>query len=488
MGLSPLRFRSVAYCKPHTTEDGIPTSISWALSSKIATSISKKHELEFIVSSSLDKPGANARKLIRSHVMRGKNQRKRPADRPKLRSWIYQERARNYNSPQNSAAVSRQYTPLPMQIGCDFPVTQFACDMPSYAVDLVFKFFTVVGQARYYPIELCLTQPNNSIFIEYLALDALYCQLAVWASQAYFDIKHAQETLAMLQQRIYDHQLATSDVTILVVACYAMITALVSSEPESSRKYMMGLYRMVELRGGAKAFQHNDQIQVKLCRADLCTPMLTGGKPMLFPVAEISWEPYIAKKQDTSRDSLPKHFKGSDTKLGNILADHQEFTRDANLAFQTRRKMDYTLCQEILISILYRLLLLNVTPGSLDEAIYVGMLAFSTNIFLQMRSFPMQFGKLSSQLRDTIHRLHCLEDNSILELKIWLLFVARIVIVAGDGDSWIAPEMRKTLKALDLPSWKLVRDRLKKYLWISMLHDASGKKAFEDATRDTSHT
>ena len=83
---------------------------------------------------------------------------------------------------------------------------------------------------------------------------------------SYVQIKYAQETLAMLQHRIYGHQLATSDATILVVACYAMITAVVSSEPESSRKHMMGLYRMVELRGGTKAFQHNDQIQVKLCR------------------------------------------------------------------------------------------------------------------------------------------------------------------------------------------------------------------------------
>lgn len=83
---------------------------------------------------------------------------------------------------------------------------------------------------------------------------------------SYAQMKHAQEALTMLQQRIYDHRLATSDVTILVVACYAMITALVSSEPEASRKHMAGLYKMVELRGGVRAFKHNGQVRVKLCR------------------------------------------------------------------------------------------------------------------------------------------------------------------------------------------------------------------------------
>lgn len=210
---------------------------------------------------------------------------------------------------------------------------------------------------------------------------------------------------------------------------------------------------------------------------------------MLFSVNEISWEPYIANEDNTSRDFLPKHFKSSDTKLGNIQADLQQFNRDANLAFQTGRKMDFTICQEILISVLYRLLLLEPRTGPLDDAIHVGLLAFSTNIFLQMRSFPMQFRKLSGQIRETILRLPYLsiEEEFILEFKLWLLFVARIVIEARDEDSWIESEMRRTLNALDLTSWKLVRDRLKKYLWIGMLHDANGKKAFEDATREIPH-
>lgn len=99
----------------------------------------EKREIDFIVSNSLDEPGAEARKLIRSHVMRGKNQRKRSTDTSPPRPWINQECARSFSSSQNSAVFSCQHTPLPMQIGSDFSINQFACDMPSYAVDLVFK-------------------------------------------------------------------------------------------------------------------------------------------------------------------------------------------------------------------------------------------------------------------------------------------------------------------------------------------------------------
>lgn len=194
-----------------------------------------------------------------------------------------------------------------------------------------------------------------------------------------------------------------------------------------------------------------------------------------------SWEPYISKGQDTFHDSVPKCLLGSDTKLRIIWKDLQEFTRSVNLAFQIGQKMDFSVCQQILISVLYRLLLIDFSPKSSDQAFHVGMLAFSSNTFLQMKNFPIHFEKLSVQLRDTILGLDTLEDDSTLELKIWLLFVARLSIQTGNGDSWLLPEMRKTLAALSLTTWKSVKDKLKNYLWIGMLHDACGKKAFEDA-------
>jgi hypothetical protein len=87
-------------------------------------------------------------------------------------------------------------------------------------------------------------------------------------------------------------------------------------------------------------------------RADLTIAMFTDSKPKFFR-DDISWGPYIAKGQKTSLESLPRHFAGLDMKLSNIWADLREFTKSANLAFQTGQKMDGVLFQEILISVQY---------------------------------------------------------------------------------------------------------------------------------------
>jgi hypothetical protein len=101
------------------------------------TNISIEHELAFIVSSSLDKPDLNARQLIRRHVMRGKNRRKRPADALIMRSWINQENSFYHQSnPEDAPSLC---FPLPMQIGSSLSLSIFAYDMPPYALNLIFK-------------------------------------------------------------------------------------------------------------------------------------------------------------------------------------------------------------------------------------------------------------------------------------------------------------------------------------------------------------
>jgi hypothetical protein len=214
-------------------------------------------------------------------------------------------------------------------------------------------------------------------------------------------------------------------------------------------------------------------------RADLTIAMFTDSKPKFFR-DDISWGPYIAKGQKTSLESLPRHFAGLDMKLSNIWADLREFTKSANLAFQTGQKMDGVLFQEILISVQYRLLHLDVSTCSQNKAIHLGMLAFSTNVFVQMQGLAIRFERLSAQLRDCVLGLQGLEDDSMLNFKLWLLLVARMSIVAGARDSWLEPELKKTLEVLGLASWTSVRDRLNGYLWIGVLHDNGGKKAFAD--------
>lgn len=64
--------------------------------------------------------------------------------------------------------------------------------------------------------------------------------------------------------------MATSDSTICVVVCLVTTSALVG-DYEAAKKHMVGLSKMVELRGGLGAFKENGQVQLKLCRYVLKT-------------------------------------------------------------------------------------------------------------------------------------------------------------------------------------------------------------------------
>ncbi|TVY80557.1 hypothetical protein LSUE1_G003254 [Lachnellula suecica] len=407
--------------------------------------------------------------------MRGKNQ-KAVATVPKIKSWINQE-------SQCSQMSSGLYFPLEMQIGSNLPLTQFACDVPPYALDLIFQFFTTLGGAMY-PITLCLSFDVKSLmWIEHLAVDPLYCNSVLWMVQSYFDwmrgcgtshvqMQHASETLNLLQYRLSDNRLAVSEVTISVVMSLVMMNALMG-DVAVARKHMLGLWEMVGLRGGVGTFG-NGQIRVKVCRADLTVALLTGNKPLFFSEG-VSWEPYIAKSQNTP---LPPPFAALDSKLSHIWADLREFSRSANLAFQTGQKMDCTLFQEVLVSVQYRLQLLEMVTGPLDEAMQVGMLAFNTDIFLQMQGLEIRFGRLSSRIRDSLLGLN---DTFLLTFKLWLLFAAQMCIGFGTEELWLKRDISETLEALCLTSWKATRDILKDYLWIDVLHDGGGRKTFHAA-------
>jgi hypothetical protein len=117
---------------------------------------------------------------------------------------------------------------------------------------------------------------KSSVWIQYLTVDALYCHAVLWMTQAYFDclsdsgpsynqIQHAHRTLVLLQQRLDDSQLSTSDTTICVVVSLTMMTAFMGDH-DAARRHMIGLYKMVELRGGIMAFTDHGLLQVKICR------------------------------------------------------------------------------------------------------------------------------------------------------------------------------------------------------------------------------
>jgi hypothetical protein len=80
-------------------------------------------------------------------------------------------------------------------------------------------------------------------------------------------LTHYVTALSILQQRLANGHLmsSTSDSTILVVVGMT-ITAIVLGDLKTARKHVIGLGRMVTLRGGITAFESNRRLQTKILR------------------------------------------------------------------------------------------------------------------------------------------------------------------------------------------------------------------------------
>ncbi|KUJ15199.1 uncharacterized protein LY89DRAFT_106229 [Mollisia scopiformis] len=435
----------------------------------------------FIVSTSSDRTNSAARRLIRSHVMRGKNRRKSPSSSMKTGAWL------NSGTCSDEELVSAQRECILSGPGLGFfgsglRLIPFADDMQPYMLDLVFKFFTILMQAMY-PIQLCLSvDSRNTVWMEYLQTDTMFLHSQLWLAQTYFDwtqnrppsrraLLHESKTLHLLRHRVTDPSTATSDQTISVVVTLVNMTAL-SGHRELARKHMAGLSKMVSVRGGLRALRENTQLQLKVCRADLSTALSTDIPPFLFTAPQISWSPFLPSSPSPLAPPLPN----LDAKLLAIYHDLHTFSQSANLAFQSASKLPPELFQEILISTQYRLMLLSFpADGSALELLRLGMLAFSTSVFLQARGIRVRYEALAGWLRDAAAARE--EEGRGADLGIWILFMAGIS-GGEEEDGWILPMLKTEMGNREMREWGVVRALLKRYPWVDALHDEVGKRIF----------
>lgn len=159
----------------------------------------------------------------------------------------------------------------------------------------------------------------------------------------------------------------------------------------------------------------------------------------------------------------------------------RSFSSVADKLVVSQHKLRPELFQEIMISIQYRLLLLNYSLQThcVEEALRVGLLAFQTSMFLQMHGTKIKYEFLGDRLRQAIQALP--ENSATLkQLKLWLAFVSSIAIVDSD-EPWLKNAIRRLTKDL---SWSDVRKLLAEVMWVGVLHDSPGKQVYEGGQVD----
>ena len=327
---------------------------------------------------------------------------------------------------------------------------------------------------------------------------------------------HYGQTLRLLQARLnqFDHTSAISDSTIMVVITLAQAAEL-TRDFAAVANHVKGLVKIVSLRGGVRALNTHNNMQVKVCRsvsfsvfqlqtctlglprsntdtvvrADLAYALFCGHQPYLFE-KELSWDCFIANRDlirciHEPHDADIRAFAETtmDVRLHNVLRDLHAFSCLSNLAYQTTRKLSPEIYNEMMISILYRLTHLSFKSDPLQEAIRNGLLACSSAIFVQRQFMDRPYDQLLNLYNDSLSQLRKATDIDLpVSILLWLTMLSYVIVHEDpsrkdEERAWLDEAITRA----DIDSWSQAREILKSVVWIDFMHDRRGKEVFESA-------
>jgi len=167
-----------------------------------------------------------------------------------------------------------------------------------------------------------------------------------------------------------------------------------------------------------------------------------------------------------------------DEELSKAWCIMRNFCTTIKLAAKGGMKLTERTLLDIMSSVMYRLLHMKLSIGSLDEAIRLGLLIFCSDIFLQWEGARSAYLHLSVAYRNCLGSLEligCTPPN----LMIWLLTVAAISIDVEEDQRWLMPHLLHTLKRSDIRTWDDAHDKLSAFLWIDWVFNVRAKALFD---------
>ncbi|TDZ40385.1 hypothetical protein C8035_v004139 [Colletotrichum spinosum] len=493
--------------------------------------VNQKHaankSFAFVIADLDGKPKSADRKLIRSHVMRGKNTRdsRVKASRSTTRTRMDKDEpqatqsrgtavvmrnstSRSTCSPDSSSPGSssdddkdNRKEDLLLEVlrtPGDMHMFKFADEIDAKSRAMLFEFYANIKEAMY-PVEWCVRfDVSKTPWFYWLLSDPAYLHSVLFTVAMLHDSVrghklskktsyHIGKTLSLLNKNIARTETALSDSTLATIVSMCMV-AEAYGDHEAAAAHIAGLRRIVELRGGLGALRHNLQLHVKICRSDLGWSLLTGEKPVYYRDS-ISWEPAF----DSILGPLPGELRwhpdtrairtlmaSIDLRLNYVFQDLHDFSRLAGFV-AVRGKMDPNLFQELMTSVQYRILYIDPIDNSpLTEAFRLGMLGYITTLFLQLCGIRFRFSLLAKKTRAACKKV-TVSDLSTPAAKlvhVWTLFMSSTSILEADDDVWILPKLAGLRGTLG-ETWPEAKEKLSCVLWIPSIHDTPGIKLFK---------
>ncbi|RMZ46293.1 hypothetical protein CA14_008313 [Aspergillus flavus] len=178
---------------------------------------------------------------------------------------------------------------MPSQFGRVDPFDTLPIQFEPYMHDLLSLYITTIWETLYsiekrsgcnpmvnYWLPLAFNDP--ALLHSLIGCAASFLVTANQLCGYPFFVKHLNEAIAIVNQRMADSTISVSDETLVVVASIAMIKKMLGYHDEWN-VHMQGLKSLVDLRGGLDNLNDKPLIQSKLYRADLCGSVDAAQSP-----------------------------------------------------------------------------------------------------------------------------------------------------------------------------------------------------------------
>ncbi|KAH7313948.1 hypothetical protein B0I35DRAFT_436154 [Stachybotrys elegans] len=452
--------------------------------------------LPFLVFTDKSRPDDETRKFIRSHVMLGKNRRKAPPPTsPEKRVGHASPLYSVSGTVKSQGSRTGARLAIPAKVGSDLSTIQFADDVDPGMVATVIRFSSIAKRTLFPLSRYILFKRREENWVEPLAFDSLYLHAIIFSTHQYFEsIRggtnfpnprtsiHLQKTLRLLRNRLSsdNEQARLSPSTATVVMTLAAHAHFIG-DPASANHHLLGLQKIVQLRGGITSFSDNTKLAVELLRCDLGIALDAGSTPVFIGeasrVSRGVTEPLVLENE-LSMDAylsvmLLQHIDDVLIDIWQVMA---RFCFLINRADISKEQISTELYMESMCSVMYRLMASEYVVGSTSEAIRLGLLAFSSTVFLQWKGLGRPYKYLQGRYMSTLVNLNQSDFPSYLLL--WLFMVGAISVLGTDEVqlivSWLPPKGTSNLPA----SWEKMKHILSGYMWIHAIHDQAGEKVF----------
>ncbi|WPH04598.1 Hypothetical protein R9X50_00749000 [Acrodontium crateriforme] len=433
---------------------------------------------------------ATRRKAIRSHVMKGKNAGKeRPLGSHQKRA---EDKAAKSRTQSHQLAIATEFVvSIHRPLGNDMAYVSFPSQLSTSSMGNICRWIHFAGQGCY-PLASCFPHnPSEASWLPFMQSNEAFFHCILAISASFSDdmtglaeaspktLQHFSDAYRSINQNLQQTRIP-ADSTVTVVTALTIHEDL-RRENFASRIHLDALEKMVKMRGGIDAFDNNQFLLNKICRADIEHAIHSCSNPRFyrdkFPYDAIGGYP------SPSRSCLDAEVESP---FNQIYDDFMTTCTRLN-SNSTLPSMDSAAYQEMLISICYRLLRhYPLSTGSShnyrtnNEGAYcLGMIALlSTLLFQRGIPYQLSYQTIKNRLRNVILGNN---DKTPLpdEVLLWVLFVSCISVFGPEDLPSLLPELKGCLQRCNVDSWPRVHQIIKPFPWIGVIHDEPGRKLWK---------